>query len=667
MQPFSGGRGATGIRSARRRSVQNASPLEIAAPVREGAGRRHRDMKSGYPGEHPVLALRRNVLFERTAISLKWLALIIPMAAAVGSACAFFLWSLEKVGQVRFGHPWLLFCLPLGGLGVGLLYHYYGRSAEGGNNLIMDQIHKPGGGVPLRMAPLVLFGTLVTHLFGGSAGREGTAVQMGGSIASAFCRWLSLDADKVRIVLMAGIAAGFGAVFGTPLAGAVFALEVLMIGRIEYEALLPCFIAAVAADWTCHAWGVGHTHYHIGYLLSEASPSSFFHLEPWLLLKVVAASVAFGLASTAFAELSHRLSAIFKRLIPYGPLRPVAGGVMVIGLFFLVGTSDYLGLGVSSPDPKAVTIVSLFQTADIHYWSWFWKILFTAVTLSSGFKGGEVTPLFFIGAALGNALAGVFGAPSDLFAALGFVAIFAGATNTPLACTLMGVELFGATHIVYLATACFLAYLFSGHSGIYLSQRVWIPKTSSPPLPPEISLRHLRELRISQSGASFTSPLQHSGAVLTAANPAEPTAMPPLIHNVVPREIGMIRIYLKPSEKQTQPGLRGFLSSRPVYRELIDAAKKEDLMNANAHHSHYGFSNRSEASAHDPEAGNPELTICVELIASKDQLENFCMAHGDLLKDKVVIYKHIERWDIHGPEAGEPAAAHKELEIAGGL
>jgi H+/Cl- antiporter ClcA len=444
-----------------------------------------------------MIALRQQLqsIVEHITISLKWLVLIVPMAAVVGSACAFFLWSLEEVTTLRFHHPWLLYLLPLGGGCVGLLYHYCGRSAEGGNNLIMDQIHQPGGGVPRRMAPLVLFGTIATHLVGGSAGREGTAVQMGGSIASAFCRWYRLDAQRVRILLMAGVAAGFGAVFGTPLAGAIFALEVLMIGRIEYEALLPAFIAAVAADWTCHAWGVGHTHYRIDFLASSASPSAFFHLEPWLLLKVIVASAAFGLASTAFAELSHRLGALFKRLIPYAPLRPMIGGALVIGLFFLVGTGDYLGLGVSSPDPNAVTIVSFFRSPEIHYWSWFWKIVFTAVTLSSGFKGGEVTPLFYVGAALGNALAGIMGAPTDLFAALGFVAIFAGASNTPLACTLMGIELFGATHAVYIATACFLAYLFSGHSGIYLSQRIAVPKTGPGTLPPGISLRHARELQ----------------------------------------------------------------------------------------------------------------------------------------------------------------------------
>lgn len=424
--------------------------------------------------------------------SVRWLALIVPMAIVVGSSCAFFLWSLDAVTKLRFEYPWLLYLLPVAGMTVGLLYHYVGGSAEGGNNLIMDQIHQPGGGVPRRMALLILFGTLVTHLFGGSAGREGTAVQMGGSIASAFCRRLRLDVVEIRIVLMAGIAAGFGAVFGTPLAGTIFALEVLTIGRIQYDALLPCFIAALAGDWTCHAWGVGHTQYRVAFLNSDVAPAAFFHLEPVLLLKVIAASIAFGLASSGFSNLSHWLQAAFKRLIPYGPLRPVVGGVLVIALVFLVGTRDFLGLGVWSADANAVTIPSFFTSPEIHPWSWFWKIVFTAVTLSSGFKGGEVTPLFFIGAALGNALAGLMGAPTDLFAALGFVAIFAGASNTPLACTLMGVELFGATHIVYIATACFLAYLASGHSGIYLSQRVAVPKTRANPPLPETSLRNIR-------------------------------------------------------------------------------------------------------------------------------------------------------------------------------
>jgi H+/Cl- antiporter ClcA len=431
-------------------------------------------------------------------LAIQALALIVPMSAVVGTACALFLWSLDLVTRFRFAHMWLLYLLPVGGVAVGLIYHWIGRVAEGGNNLILDHIHEPGGGVPRRMAPLVLFGTLVTHLFGGSAGREGTAVQMGGSIASAFCKWLTLDAATVRLMLMCGVAAGFGAVFGTPLAGAVFAMEVLAIGRVEYHALLPCLIASVAADWTCHAWGIGHTHYVVGYLATSKAPSAFFHLEPWLLAKVVLASAAFGLASTLFAELCHKLNALFKTFIPYPPLRPALGAVLVIGLYFLVGTPDYLGLGVLPRDAHSLVIQSFFTSPEIHDWSWLWKLVFTAVTVSSGFKGGEVTPLFFIGAALGNVLAGLLGAPLDLFAALGFVAIFAGATNTPVACTLMGIELFGATHAVYLASACFVAYLFSGHSGIYLSQRIAVPKMRGSGLPPEISLRNAREFHRKQ-------------------------------------------------------------------------------------------------------------------------------------------------------------------------
>jgi H+/Cl- antiporter ClcA len=176
------------------------------------------------------------------------------------------------------------------------------------------------------------------------------------------------------------------------------------------------------------------------------------------------------------------------------------GGLLVIGLVWVSGTRDYLGLGVSSPDPQAVTIVRCFEPGGAHAFSWLWKIVFTAVTLSSGFKGGEVTPLFFIGAALGNTFAAFVGAPVDLFAALGFASVFAGATNTPIACTIMAVELFGSEYIIYFATSCLIAYLFSGHSGIYLSQRIGTPKLSTSDLHPEASLRHARTVRRNRPG-----------------------------------------------------------------------------------------------------------------------------------------------------------------------
>jgi H+/Cl- antiporter ClcA len=399
----------------------------------------------------------------------KWLAVLIPMAVAIGSASAFFLWSLDALTRVRFSNPWLLWLLPLSGLAVGWLYHRHGKSSAAGNNLLIDEIHQPGAGVPLRMAPLVLVGTLATHLFGGSAGREGTALQMGGSIAGAFARFLKLDAGSVRLLLMAGVAAGFGSIFGTPIAGVVFALEVLVIGRMQYDALIPCFIASLVADWTCAAWGIGHTQYHVAVATAA-------HLDLWLFGKVVIAAIAFGLAGRCFALSSHQLTDLFKRFIPRPELRPAMGGVLVISLFFLAGTPDYLGLGVLGNRPDAITLPAMFGNMDIPASAWIWKFVFTVATLSAGFKGGEVTPLFFIGAALGNTLAIALGAPVDLFAALGFVAIFAGTTNTPLASTLLGMELFGAGNGLYMATACIIAYRFSGHTGIYSAQRLAEPK-----------------------------------------------------------------------------------------------------------------------------------------------------------------------------------------------
>lgn len=400
---------------------------------------------------------------------IRWTIIIIPVSIIVGSLVALFLWLLEFVTQYRYHHLWLLYILPIAGIGIYLIYKLFGKNSEAGNNLIMDEIHQPGGGVPARMAPLVLLTTVVTHLFGGSAGREGTAVQIGGSMAHLLARWMRLKPADVRILLMTGIAAGFGAVFGTPLTGAVFALEVLAIGVIRYDALIPCLIAAVFADYVCSAWGIHHTHYQI--LFRDPQ-----HFDPLLLAKVIVCGVAFGLASFAFSTCMHNIKKYAKQYIRPAWLIPVAGGVIIIVLCRILGTYDYTGLGVTSADPAGISIINTFKGGHIPAWAWFWKLLFTAVTLGMGFKGGEVTPLFFIGATLGYTLAVLLGAPTDLFAGLGFIAVFAGATNTPIACTLMGVELFGTEHALYFAVACFTAYYFSGHAGIYSAQRIEVSK-----------------------------------------------------------------------------------------------------------------------------------------------------------------------------------------------
>jgi H+/Cl- antiporter ClcA len=397
-------------------------------------------------------AFRAASLTYTTIFTLRWLLLAALVGTLAGTASAGFLVALDWVTRWREAHAWALALLPVGGLLVGLAYHYFGNRVVKGNNLILDEIHTPSEVIPLRLVPLVLGGTLVTHLFGGSAGREGTAVQMGGALADQLSRWL--PRRERRLLLIAGMSAGFAAVFGTPLAGAVFGLEVFLLGSVRYEAILPSFVAAVVADTVTRAWGVGHTQYPE----LAALPLTAAGLGATLL-----AGALFGLAARAFAGLTHAISRLFG-LLTYPPLRPVVGGVLVAGAMWALGTMRYAGLGVP-------VIVEAFQHR-LAAQDFILKLGLTALTLGAGFKGGEVTPLFFMGAALGSALAGVLPLPVALLAGMGFVGVFAGAANTPLACLLMGLELFGSRAGVYLGLACVVAYLFSGHHGIYSSQVV---------------------------------------------------------------------------------------------------------------------------------------------------------------------------------------------------
>jgi H+/Cl- antiporter ClcA len=416
---------------------------------------------------------------------LRWIAWLVPLALATGTAVALFLWLLDEVTARRVATPWLLWFLPVAGAIVAVLYDRAGRGVERGSNLILDEIHTPGGGVPGRLAPLVLFGTILTHLYGGSAGREGTAVQMGGSIAGAWDRHVlprlgqrhALAISERRVFLQAGMAAGFSAVFGTPFAGALFAIEVLRVGRLAHSALLPCVVAALLADLVTRAWGIQHTAY-------PTVSAAVALISPALVAQVAVAAIMFGLASRLFSLTTHGVSQALGRLVRLAWLRPVVGGLAVIVLVETLGTRDYLGLGVSSPDANAVTILSAFRDGGAERWSWLLKLVFTVITIGSGFKGGEVTPLFFIGATLGNTLALWLGAPVELFAALGFVAVFAGATNTPLACTVMAVELFGLGALPFFAVACGLAFAVSGPTGVYTAQRrrdTSVPAIEPPP------------------------------------------------------------------------------------------------------------------------------------------------------------------------------------------
>lgn len=393
---------------------------------------------------------------------LRWLLISLLVGGCAGTAAALFLYSLDWVTAARESNRWLITLLPLGGLAIGLLYHYKGRDVAAGNNLLIDTIHRPGQLIPFKMAPFVYLGTLLTHLLGGSAGREGTALQLSAAIADQFSKRLRLQAADRSVLIIAAVAAGFGAVFGTPLAGAVFGLEFFHTGKIRYHALFPALFSSLIADLVTRAWQVHHTVYHIGTIPP---------LSARLLLYSMIAGIVFGLVAALFSKLMHRITGWFHSRIAYAPLRPFAGGIIITCCVWVLGTTDYIGLGIP-----------LIEASFLHSLPWYafaLKLGLTVITLASGFKGGEVTPLFFIGATLGNALSCILPMPYGLLAGMGFVAVFAGAANTPLACTLMAVELFGADCGPYAAIACVLAYLSSGPTGIYPKQVIAEAKHSS--------------------------------------------------------------------------------------------------------------------------------------------------------------------------------------------
>jgi len=379
----------------------------------------------------------------------KWLLLLMITGIAAGTLSAVFLNALNWATNFRELHNWLIYLLPLAGLLIGLSYHYMGASVLRGNNLVFDTIHNPNDVIPFRMAPLVLVGTVVTHLFGGSAGREGTALQMSAAAADQLSKPFKLDAEERKILLIAALSAGFAAVFGTPLAGALFGIEVLLLAKFPFRALVPAVLSAYIGAYVTALWGVGHTHYPI-----DVVPV----INLTLLFYSGLAGCVFGVAAILFVRLSGQISMLSKR-IGYPPLRPLVGGLAVLGLILLLDTHKYIGLGIP-------TILAAFQDASAPQ-DFMLKILFTAITLGMGFKGGEVTPLFFIGATCGSALAFILPLPVGLLAGMGFVAVFAAAAKTPLACIIMAAELFGFSGCLYVAVACIVAYLISGKHSIY--------------------------------------------------------------------------------------------------------------------------------------------------------------------------------------------------------
>jgi len=434
---------------------------------------------------------------ERGQALLQWTWLGGLVGAACGVASAVFLLLLERATRFRETHEAIVYTLPIAGVAIGVIYHRWGKPIRGGNNLIIDTIHDNAAPIPLRMAPMVFAGTILTHLFGGSAGREGTAVQMGASMADFIAHRFGVSKEMRPRLLAAGMAGGFGSVFGTPIAGAIFGLEVTRVGRIDYDALGPALIASIVGDFVTRRLGVVHTAY---------PQAAYLALTPLVLLKLAVIGAAIAGATVAFVELTHGLKHLLEHWLPSLPVRMAIGGAAIVAMWKAIGTSDYLGLGVPE-------IVRSFSDPALPAYAFAAKLVFTAVTLASGFLGGEVTPLFFVGATLGNVASRVLGLPIALGAGVGLAALFGAAANTPLALSLMAVELLGAAILPHVLVVAVIAYLLSGHRGIYPSQRIGRRKSGGPDLARTVPLRDFRDRE----------PAPQALPSATARDPAKPT------------------------------------------------------------------------------------------------------------------------------------------------
>lgn len=388
---------------------------------------------------------------------VKWISLSLFVGVLCGIVGSFFHIGVNSASALRAEFPWLLFCLPLAGLAITAIYKLF--HAEGqGTDAVLEEVQS-GKGLNLLLLPAIFISTILTHLCGGSAGREGAALQMGGDIGYHASRLFRLDERDVRTATMVGMAALFAALFGVPLAATVFSIAVVSVGALYHAAFLPCLIASLTAFGVSLLFGVEPTRF------SVAAPA----LDPVMLLRVAALGALCAFVSVLFCGVIHFAEHGAKRLVTNPWLRAFLGGCLVVVLSLLVGVPDYNGAGMD-------IIAAAVEQGRAHPAAFLLKLLFTALTLAAGFKGGEVVPSFFVGATFGCVVGPLLGVPASFAASIGLISVFCGAVNCPLASIFLSVELFGADGILYFALACGLSYILSGYSGLYTSQRILYSK-----------------------------------------------------------------------------------------------------------------------------------------------------------------------------------------------
>lgn len=388
---------------------------------------------------------------SKTILKLALISIII--GGISGLFIGIFLILLERAVAFNLKYGFLIFILPLSGILMTFLYSKYGGNSQKGNNIIIENINGSKEEIKFIMAPLVFLGTVLTHLFGGSVGREGTGVQIGGTIGNSLSKALKSSEEEKKILLISGVAAGFSSVFGTPLTGTIFALEVSKIGSLSYDSMIPAITSAIVGNSVVKLLGVKHSHYKI-------PPVESVNLTN--ILKVIILAICFGLASRLFVYMTHWFK---EKLIKYCKnqyLKIFVGGSLMVLATLIIGTNLYNNLSLG--------LLSDAFDGKVPYLAFIIKLILTTLCLGAGYQGGEVTPLFVIGATLGATLSHILYLPFAFSAALGLVGVFSGATNAPITCFIMYLELFGANNIIFAMLVCMISAFISGHKGIYTSQ-----------------------------------------------------------------------------------------------------------------------------------------------------------------------------------------------------
>ena len=395
-------------------------------------------------------------------VLIKWLAIASLVGVIVGAIAACFGHTLIAVNNFRAAHPMIILGLPFAGLVIVFLYRYFKDQDDRGTNMVIASIHSSTG-IPFRMAPLIFVTTVITHLFGGSAGREGAAIQLGGSIANRMGKKFKLNANDQHIIVMCGMSAGFSVLFGTPMAATIFSLEVISVGIMHYSALVPCVTASMIAHFVADFMKMPPEVFHVA-AIPEIGAALFF--------KAVLMGAIFGAASIIFCMIMHQTEHLLAHHLKNAYVKIFASGCMILVLCGLLGSDMYLGSGMG-------IIEHIFHEGETQTFAFLLKMVFTALTIGAGFKGGEIVPSLTIGAALGCVIAPMFGLDVTLAAAMGMIGVFCGVTNCPITSLLISFELFGFEGMPYYLTTVAVSYMLSGYYGLYHAQRIMYSKTET--------------------------------------------------------------------------------------------------------------------------------------------------------------------------------------------